>query len=609
MLSRSASRFVNPRLGTYYAIFASLMVALVLVTLMFEQLGLSDALLRGLMFAVPIALYAAFGFAATTNDGHDYFTAGRRVTSFFSGIVIAISTIGGVGLVCLTGTMAIVGFDGIALLIGWVAGLVFMAVLLTPFLRKVGAHTVPGYLGARFESRLLRVVAAAVLSVPTLLLLVAEVRIGGQVATLMVGQPLGLMSVVVVFLAALMVAGGGMRAFTWTAVAKAIAALLAIAVLATVVSMLVSNLPLPQMTHGNLLRNVARIELTRGAPTLVAPALLFDMPGIGLEPLSKRYLQAFGSIGSVAFSLTVFVILAGIAGMPTMLARSGVATSVYEARKSMGWAVLITTFVLLTLASIAAFLRGYLADLIGLPGSQLPVWFQALQQYGWADVASKSSIVTLGGISLKRDATLFALAVAGGLPSGIVYLVMAGALAAALAAATAGLTTLAAILAEDVLQTGDFDSTEEPGRVGIARMSIGVVAIVVAAIALLPSDPLDLAFWGLGLSASASFPVLILSVLWKRLNAAGAIAGLITGTAVAVGLVLIGEAGLVLLDGPLAAVVAMPTAVVAAVVATRLTAPVSRTVLEFVRDMRVPGGETMLDRRRRIARMKAAALR
>jgi cation/acetate symporter len=239
----------------------------------------------------------------------------------------------------------------------------------------------------------------------------------------------------------------------------------------------------------------------------------------------------------------------------------------------------------------------------------MPVWFQVLQQLGWAGLESKTTTVTLGSIALKRDAAIFSVSVAAGLPAALTYFVMAGALAATLAAVAAGLSTLAAILAEDALAPGDFANNDDTGRVVAARIALALVTGAVVVIAQMPSDPLELAFWGLGLSASASFPVLILSVLWKRLSASGAVAGMLTGTVVAVGLVLIGEAGFVILDGPLAALVAMPAAVSAAVIVTRTSAPVGRSTLEFVRDMRVPGGETMLDRQRRIARMKAASVR
>ena len=102
-----------------------------------------------------------------------------------------------------------------------------------------------------------------------------------------------------------------MRSLTWSSVAKAIAALLALAVPASIVALMVSNLPLPQMTHGNVVRMLTRMEIAQGVPVVLAPPLAFDLPGEGVEPLIKRFIQSFGSVGSLSFVLMSFVVAAG----------------------------------------------------------------------------------------------------------------------------------------------------------------------------------------------------------------------------------------------------------------------------------------------------------
>ncbi len=61
------TRLVNPRLGTYFGIFASLLVALFFVAAILEQLGIADGYLRWLMLIGPIALYTAIGLASATS--------------------------------------------------------------------------------------------------------------------------------------------------------------------------------------------------------------------------------------------------------------------------------------------------------------------------------------------------------------------------------------------------------------------------------------------------------------------------------------------------------------------------------------------------------------
>lgn len=604
MMLLPRSRLINPHLGIYYGIYASLLAALVLMVAMFEQLGWSDGLLRGLMFAIPVILYAGFGIAATTRDPYDYFAAGRRIPPFFAGLVLSMAALGGVGFISITGTFALIGTDAFVLVLGWIGGLVVMAVLVVPFLRKVGAHSVASYLGLRFESRLVRVVAAAIFSVPVLLVLVAEIRLAANVASTLVGQPESVMILTTTAFAAIIVAGGGMRSLTWSSAAQAILAMLALATIVTIVSLLVSSLPIPQMTQGNMLRNVARIEAANGTPILIASPFLFELPGRGLEFISKQYVQMFGSVGSWAFTATELAIVAGIASMPTLLSRAGTASGVYDARKSMGWAVLITAFCFLTLTAAAAFYRGYLVDQVaGQTGGRLPLWFQDLQQRGWASVQTKTGPLQVTSIGIKRDTVIYALAVAAGMPVVLLYLAMAGAMAAAMAAAAAGVNTLATMIAEDVV--GLPSELDPKGvRVTTAQIASAAAGILAAAIALVASDPLQMALWGITVSAAACFPVLLLSVFWKRLNAWGAIAAMVTGLAVSLFLILAGQASMIGMAGPQVALFAIPLAVIAAVIVTQITPPVGRSSVEFIRDMRVPGGETMVDRRLRLERIK-----
>jgi cation/acetate symporter len=606
MAITARTRLVNPRLGTYFGIFAAAFAALVLMALMLEQLGVGDGLVRLIMFGGPLAFFAAIGVGSRAQEARDYFACGRRVPAFFNGLVLGVAALGGAGFLALTGVLFIIGFDAICLAVGWYAGLVFMGVLFAPFVRKYGAYTLPTFLGRRFESRTVRIVAAAILSVPILLLLVAEARFAAYAAAWLLGQSERLMVAVVVTCATAIVIAGGMRSATWSSVAKAIVALLALAVPVTIVALMVSNLPLPQMTHGNVLRLLTRAEINQGVPIVLAPPLAFDLPREGVEQLVKRFIQSFGSIGSVSFVLMSFVAAAGIAASPALLTRSGTTPGVYEARKSLGWAVLVTGIVLLTLPAVAVYLRALvLEQVVGHPGDSLPVWFQLLQQAGIARIEAKAQVVRLAGLGFERDAVLFALPIAAGFPQVIVYLALAGALAAALAALASSLLAIGAILAEDIVYGLPDETAPDSARIGTARVAMLGAAFVATWLAIAaPADPLQLFLWSLTLSASTSFPVLLLAIWAKRTNAWGALAGMITGFVVAVFTMLLGETGAIGLPSPLAAVVALPLAFLAALGATRLTPAPGRTALDIVREVRVPGGETLYDRELRLLRLK-----
>ncbi|HZT47941.1 MAG TPA: sodium:solute symporter [Hyphomicrobiaceae bacterium] len=606
MAFTSRTRLVNPRLGTYFGIFTAAFAALVLMVMMLEQLGVGDNLVRMAMFAGPIALYAAIGLASRGREVGDYFACGRRVPAFFNGLVLGIAALGGAGFLSLTGSLFIVGVDALCLSIGWCAGLVFMGVLFAPFMRKFGAYTVPTFLGRRFESRVVRVAAAATLSVPLLLLVAAEARFAGYAASWLTGQSERLVTGVAVACAAGMVLFGGMRSLTWSSVAKSIAAILALAVSASIVAILVSNLPLPQLTHGDVLRVLARAEVAKGVPVVLAPPLAFDLPGKEAEPLVKRFIQSFGSVGSLGFIVMSFVAAAGIAASPALLLRSGTTPGVYEARKALGWAVLVAGLVLMTLPAIAVYLRAAMFDqVVGHAGDRLPAWFEVLQQAGIAKLDARAQVVKLSSISFERDAVLFALPVAAGFPQVLIYLALAGALAASLAGLAAALVALAAMVAEDIVHGLPAGTVPDGVRINTARAALVGAAVVATWLAIaVPADPLQLFLWSLTFGAATSFPTLMLAIWVKRTNAWGALAGLGTGFCVTALVVLLSETGALVLPSALAGAVGLPLALAAALLVSNATPAPGRLALDIVRDVRVPGGETLYDREMRLLRLR-----
>jgi cation/acetate symporter len=475
-----------------------------------------------------------------------------------------------------------------------------------PYLRKFGAYTIPGYLGLRFDSRLLRLAAAAVVAVPMLLVIAAELRMGLFAAGWLTGQPEPPLAAVLAGTVAATVVLGGMRSVSWANTAAAIATLLALLVPAAVVAALVTNLPFAQLSHGPVLRAIGRLEAIQGVPIPQLPAWAFEFAGLDLEPLARRVATPFGSVGALSFVLTSLTLMAGVAAAPWLLPRSGTTPTVYEARKSLGWATFVLGLLMVTASAVAVFLRDMVMDtLVGQSAHRLPEWFRTLSALGLAAADGHLPRLPLTSFSFKRDAALFALPIAGGYPAIMLYLALAGALAATVAAASLAVVALGHVLAEDVAGGLKGEPAPDRRRLFIARASTVAAAGLGTALALLlPTDPLALLLAAFALSGSALFPVLVLSIWWKRLTAAGAIAGVTVGFAVALLTMFGGEAARVGLPSALAGVIAIPAGFVAAFVVTWLSPRPARALLERVKDMRVPGGETVHDREMRLLRLK-----
>jgi cation/acetate symporter len=432
-----------------------------------------------------------------------------------------------------------------------------------------------------------------------------SVRAGPRfVPTILVGLQFGAACFLLVAALLITVAAGGMRSLSWSTSAQSIASLIALLVPVVIVAVIVTNLPLPQLSAGPVLRTIGRAEAAQGLPIILPPALAFDMPGQGLSAIAKRYSDAFGSVGPVAFVIMTLSTLAGVASAPWLLPRVASTPGVYEARKSLGWATLLFGIAMLTMASVAIFMRDYLMDIVTVSGTlRFPEWFSSLKDAGTIGIASDAGRPTLSDISMNRDAVLLSLPTAAGLPSAAVFLAAAGAIAAALATAGALAVALGNLLAEDVVYGLSWSPVPPTARLVTSRLALTAATVLGGIIAIsAPTDPLRLMLWSLALTASTAFPILILSIWWKRLNAFGAIAGLATGFAVTILAIVAGESEWIGLEGPLAAALGMPAAAVAAIVVTIMTPAPSRHALELVRDIRIPGGEILYDREMRFQR-------
>ncbi len=599
-------RSVNPRLGTYFGIFLGAFAALVLVVLILEGLGVEPNLTSLTMLIGPLVMFAAIGVATRTNDALDFFAAGRRVPAFFNGLTLAIAAFGATGFVALTGLFFIIGFDALFIAIGVLSGFVIMAVLLAPFLRKFGAFTIPSYLGRRFDSRALRIVTALLLIVPMLMVVIAELKFVVLAAGGLSGWPASNLIVLVTLTLLLTLVPGGMRSMTWASTAQALASLCAIIIPVAIVAAIVTSLPVPQLTHGPVLRGVGRSEALQGLPIILPPALAMDLPGQELQPIAKRFANALGAVGSLAFSLATLTILAGVASAPWLLPRLASTPGVYEARKSLGWATFLFGIAMLTAASVAVFMRDYLLKLVAEPGPTIvPAWLGDLAKRGLASISATGTEIQVSGINFARDGVVFSLPISAELPNVMLDLTLAGAIAAGLAAAGASATALGHILSEDIAYGMSWEPPGGERRLNMARGGITLAILAGAAVTATSStDPLRMFLWALALSGSALFPVLVLSIWWKRINAYGAFAGVATGFSVTA-LAIIGcETGTLGIDSALAAVLGIPAGAASAIAVTLATPPPGRHLLEFVRDIRVPGGEILYDREMRLLRLK-----
>ena len=605
----------NPRLGTHYAIFASAFTALLLVLALLEQLGAETLWLSHAMIVIPLLLYLSIAVLTRTLDLHEFFCTSRRMSPVFGGLALAVTAIGGVGLFALTGSLYLIGFDALALVIGMISGFALSAILFAPFLRKTGAYTLPGFFRLRFDSALLGAVAALLVLPPVIILLAAELRIGAFVTSLFASVSF---DVAVFCGAALIIATlaiGGLRSLTWTQSVQYTVVMCGLLLPLVVVAIQETNLPVPQLTYGWLLERLAINEIALGTSPSTPLPLLGGLPGELPEPATKPFLQAFGALSRTEFGFLTFCVLAGVAAMPSLLLRSGSAITTEQSRRLMGWGTLFVGFFLITAPAYAVFAKySVLEQIVGLTPSELPSWIGSLRNAGLADFTDRNAdgVISAAELLISRDGVALSLPIVAGLPFILVVFVAAAGIAATLAAGAAHAFAAGSAISNDLYYNFIHRNATHGKRLIVARLAMALLTSGVAwYVTVQDFDVLRAAIAAFSLAGATFLPALLLSIWWRRTTKWGILVAMISGSCVAGAHMVLQLNGTSVLfpnlSGELAAILGVPVGLVSGIVISLLTPQPTPQMKALVDDMRDPSGEALFDKAMRLAPFRKRA--
>lgn len=252
------------RLVGYYGWYTVGFVIFLLVLAILEKEGFPRAWIGYMFMFSTIVLYAGIGVISRTSDVSEYYVAGRRVPAMFNGVATAADWMSAASFISLAGGLYVMGFDGLAYILGWTGGYCLVALLIAPFLNKFGQYTIPDFLAARYSGKNggspVRILAVIFTILVSFTYVVAQIYGVGLITSrftgvdFSVGIFLGLASILVCsFL-------GGMRAITWTQVAQYIIMLIAYMIPVVWLSVKHTNIPVPQVAYGSALVKLGERE-------------------------------------------------------------------------------------------------------------------------------------------------------------------------------------------------------------------------------------------------------------------------------------------------------------------------------------------------------------
>ncbi len=441
--------------------------------------------------------------AAKTKSAADFYTGGGGITGFQNGLAIAGDYMSAASFLGISAAVMANGYDGLIYSIGFLVGWPVVTFLMAERLRNLGKFTFADVAAFRFNQTPIRVFAASGTLVVVAFYLIAQMVGAGQLIKLLFGLEYYIAVVIVGSLMMVYVLFGGMTATTWVQIIKAVMLLAGASFMAFMV--------LAQFGFSPEAMFAKAVEIKSGlaAKGLLAEALKTD-PAATLDTVQAAAdAKGFSIMGPGSFvkdpiSAISFgmALMFGTAGLPHILMRFFTVPNAKEARKSVLWATTwIGYFYILT------FIIGFGAITFVLTNPQF--------------LDAKGGLIGGGNMA----AIHLANAVGGNVFLGFISAVAFATILAVVAGLTlSGASAVSHDIYATVIKKGNADSASELKVSRYTTIGLGILAVTLGIV----FEKQNIAFMvslAFAIAASANFPVLFMSVLWKDCTTKGAVIG------------------------------------------------------------------------------------
>ena len=451
-----------------------------------------SAIVMFLIF-VGATLGITYWAAKRTKSAKDFYTAGGGITGFQNGMAIAGDYMSAASFLGISGLVYMKGYDGLIYSIGFLVGWPIILFMIAEPLRNLGKYTFADVASYRLRQTPIRSLAASGSIATVVLYLIAQMVGSGKLIQLLFGLQYELAVVLVGVLMILYVAFGGMLATTWVQIIKAFLLLSGASFMAVAVMAHYDFSFSALFSHATELKGIE----------IMSPG------GLVSDPIS-------------AISLAI-ALMFGTAGLPHILMRFFTVSDAKEARKSVFYATgFIGYFYILT------FIIGFGA---------IVMVFKNPQYLDAAKDAISGGSPILGGNNMA--AIHLSHAVGGDFFLGFISAVAFATILAVVSGLTlAGASAISHDLYASVWRKGRVDSVTEMKVSRLATIALGIIAIIMG----IAFEKQNIAFvvgLAFAIAASANFPILVLSMYWRKLTTRGAVIGGALGLASAVILVIL----------------------------------------------------------------------
>ena len=448
-----------------------------------------------IMFGVFVAgtLWITKWAAAKTKSASDFYTAGGGITGFQNGLAIAGDYMSAASFLGISAAVMASGYDGLIYSIGFLVGWPIITFLMAERLRNLGKFTFADVAGYRFKQAPIRAFAASGTLVVVAFYLIAQMVGAGALIKLLFGLEYWMAVVIVGALMMVYVLFGGMTATTWVQIIKAVLLLLGVTFMAFMVLAQYGFSPEALFAKGVEVKTQLGLNAGKSPEDAAKAGLSIMGPGGFIKD----------PISAISFGMALMF---GTAGLPHILMRFFTVPDAKEARKSVFWA---TTWI------------GYFYVLIFIIG--FGAITLVLTNPEFADVTT--GVINGGAGAANMAAVLVAKAVGGNIFFGFISAVAFATILAVVAGLTlSGASAVSHDLYATVIKKGKANSADELKVSRMTTLALGVIAVILG-IAFEKQNIAFMVSLAFAIAASANFPVLFMSVLWKDCTTKGAVIG------------------------------------------------------------------------------------
>lgn len=459
---------------------------------------------------ITITLGIVVWAAKRTKTTADFYAARGAITGTQNGWAIAGDYMSAASFLGIAGLISLYGYDGFMYSVGWLVAYVTVLLIVAEPCRNAGKFTMGDILSFRTNPKPVRAAAAISTVAVSTFYLTAQMVGAGKLMELLLGIPFRIAISGVGLLMIMYVVFGGMIATTWVQIIKAGLLMTGATVLCILVAAKAGFNPV--QFFSDIATNVqiqrwVQIDLFKEA-----------IPKPGFD-YGQRFLEPGLLLKDVwdQISLGMALVL-GTAGMPHILMRFFTVPTAQAARKSVIIAMfIIGTFYILT-------------TLLGF-GAAINVSPQIISNVDKGGNMANMLLAQMLGNQIAPFAGDFLLAFLCAVAFATILAVVSGLVLAASAAISHDIYV-------NIIKGGKADQAEQVKAARITSFVVGLTAVLIAILAE-GQNVAHLVALAFAVASSGNLPVVILALFWRKFNTAGTIAGLMIGTFVAIGLVLV----------------------------------------------------------------------